>query len=54
MVVVVVVVVAMGRTFRGSVLVDIKVNEEQGKDEEYADGNADRDGDAGFVGETMG
>ena len=33
---------------------DIEVNEEQGKDEEYANGNADCNGDPGVVGDTMG
>lgn len=33
---------------------DIEVNEEQGKDEEYGNGNTDCYGDPGVVGDTMG
>lgn len=38
---------------RGSVLVDVEVDEEQRKDKEYSHWNADCDSDAGLVGETM-
>ena len=49
-----VVLVAIARTIWGGVLVDIEVDKEQGKDEEHANGNADRNGDPSFVGETVG
>lgn len=45
--------VALAGTICGSILVDIEVNEEQGKDEKYSDGNADCYGNAGVVGDTM-
>ena len=46
-------VVAVVGIIRGSVLMDVEVDEEQRKDKEHSHGNADCDSDAGFVGETM-
>lgn len=47
------VVVAVAGTIWGSILMDIEVDEEQGKDKKYGNGNADRYSDSGVVGDTM-
>lgn len=46
--------VAAAGIIGGSILMDIEVNEEQGKDEEYGNGNTNRYGDPGIVREAMG